>query len=609
MTPKSVAEIVREAERNDTFGNTVISKYVNFSLRENIEKIDAYLNSKFTSGDKDALGREKPFFNIVTAACNIWYRATDIDRKNIRIKATKAKHYVLAFVATILLQRWMNKNAFGRILNEWGRTLARYGSAVIKFIEKDGELHADVIPWNRLIVDPIDFDNNVKIEKLWLTAEQLRSNKSYDQKVVDDLLNALTTRKTGDGQTKDNRAYYIPLYEVHGKLQLSCLTDKEKDEEFVQQMHVITFLARKNNEYDDYSLVKGRESKDPYFITHLIKEDGRTMAIGAVEHLFEAQWMVNHNAKQIKDHLDLASKMIFQTSDGNFVGQNALSAIEQGDILTYQMNQPLTQLNNRADTVALQNFTTQWQMLAKEITSTPDAISGGTMPSGTAYRQVAILNQESHSLFEIMTENKGLALEEMLRIYVIPHFKKTLGNSDEISAILEDHQITQLDAMYVPNEAKRRANKNFVETTLAGGVYTKEQQATDIQTETQGLQQGLNQLGNQRFFKPHDIPSKTWKDVLKDLEWELQVEVTPENTDKEATMTTLTTVLQTIASNPMILQDPNAKMLFNKIINETSVVSPIELSVKTPQMPQQPNQQVPALVGGQGANLTQPNQL
>lgn len=46
------------------------------------------------------------------------------------------------------------------------------------------------------------------------------------------------------------------------------------------------------------------------------------------------------------------------------------------------------------------------------------------MPSGTAYRQVAVLNQEAHSLFEIMVENKSLALEQMLREFILPFIKR-----------------------------------------------------------------------------------------------------------------------------------------------------------------------------------------
>jgi len=104
---------------------------------------------------------------------------------------------------------------------------------------------------------------------------------------------------------------YIPVYEVHGELPLSYLTDKFEDEdEYVQQMNVVCFIESKDQDgktyYEDFSLFKGRESQDPYQLDHLIKEDGRSMAIGAVENLFEAQWMVNHSAKAIKDQLDIA---------------------------------------------------------------------------------------------------------------------------------------------------------------------------------------------------------------------------------------------------------------------------------------------------------------
>jgi hypothetical protein len=592
MITKSIQELVRDAEANYISGTTTLNKYVEFSLYENTEKIDAYLNSKHISGDTDSQGREKPFFNIVTAAVNIWYRATDIDRKDINIKATKQEDQISAFLATIHLQEYMRRDFFGSFLNDWGRSLARYGSSVVKFVEKGGQLHASVIPWNRLIVDQIDFDNNLKIEKLFYTPAQLRANKSYDKELVEKLIDAKAQRETLDGQDKDNISEYIEVYEVHGELPLSLLTDKEADEDtYQQQMHVISFVATKEKgEFDDYTLVSGRESKDPYMITHLIKEDGRTQGIGAVEHLFEAQWMVNHTAKGIKDQLDLTSKIIFQTSDGSFVGRNAMSSIENGDILIHADNQPLTQINNSStDITALQNFGTQWQVLANEITSTPDAIKGNTMPSGTAFRQVAILNQESHSLFEIMIENKGLHLEEMMRIHVIPYLKKQMNTSEEVAATLTAHNLTKIDSLYVPNKAVKNFNERSVEQILSGDIENL--QVFDQQAEEQEVKQGLASQGNQRFIKPDEIPTVTWKKVFKNLEWDVEVDVTGESTDKNTILTTLTTVLQTLGGNPAILQDENMRLVFNKIMTEVGGISPVELSQSASQ-PQQPARQI-----------------
>jgi hypothetical protein len=43
---ENICELVRKAERDYVDGTTTIGKYVEFSQYENIEKIDAYLNSK-----------------------------------------------------------------------------------------------------------------------------------------------------------------------------------------------------------------------------------------------------------------------------------------------------------------------------------------------------------------------------------------------------------------------------------------------------------------------------------------------------------------------------------------------------------------------------------
>jgi hypothetical protein len=354
-------------------------------------------------------------------------------------------------------------------------------------------------------------------------------------------------------------------------------------------MHVVTFIeSKEGGNYDDYTLISGKEAKDPYMITHLIREDGRTLSIGAVENLFEAQWMENHTAKTIKDHLDLASKMIFQTSDGSFVGQNVLSAIEQGDILIHQPNAPLTQINNRADIAALQAQGAQWKQIGNEITGISEAMLGANPKSGTAWRQTEALLQESHNLFEIMAENKGLAIEEMMRSYIIPHLKKKMDTTEEITAILEDHQINQLDAMYVPNEAIRRVNEKIKEAILSGKMFTREEQEAGIELETSNIKDMLAGFGNQRFISPSDIDTKTWKEVMKDLEWDVIIDITGEAQDTQAMMTTLTTVLQTLAANPMVLDDPRMKLLFNRILETAGNISPIELASLPKPEPQQP---------------------
>ena len=82
----AVGAVIRKAESDWINGYTQKSLYVQESLYQDIAKIEAYLNSKHTSGDTDALDREKPFFNICLAVRNIWFRATDLDRKHITVQ-------------------------------------------------------------------------------------------------------------------------------------------------------------------------------------------------------------------------------------------------------------------------------------------------------------------------------------------------------------------------------------------------------------------------------------------------------------------------------------------------------------------------------------------
>lgn len=592
-----ISQLVRDAEQNFiSGGGTQMSKYVNSDLYEDINKIYAYLNSKHISGEYDAQGREKPFANKVIGGRNAYYRATDIDRKNIEVSAGKSADMVPSFMATCLLQEWMDRENFGTFLNDWGLVLAGFNSAVVKFIEAEGKLHSMVVPWSRLIVDQINFDKNVKIEVLEVTEAELYQRKGYDKEQVERLCEARRARELMDGTDQDQKNQYIKLYEVHGLLPLSFLTGKEEDEDiFEQQMHVLSFVeSKQKGKFDDFTLVSGRERQDPYMLTSLLPAtDGSISLDGSVKNLFEAQWMFNHIVKSMKDQLDLSSKLIFQTSDANFVGRNVLSAIENGDILIHQVNMPLTQVNNNShDISAQQAFAQMWMATSAEITGVSESMMGQVAPSGTAWRQVEALLQESHSLFELMTENKALYIEEMLRKFVIPFLKKQMDTTEEISVILDSHNIAKIDAMYLPNEAKRRFNEKAVADTIKAletGDDSLIPSPYNAQEGEAEVKQELAPLGNQRFFKPDEIPTKTWKQALEGLEWRLRVNISGEAQDKNTILTTLNTTLATV-SNPNYANNPTAQFVVGKILNATGTVSPLELAgLPQPQpLPAQP---------------------
>ena len=569
-------------ESDDRTGKTQTSKYVEVSMREEIDTSEAYINSKHISGSTDHLGREKPFFNIVVGHRNIWYRATEIDFKRFFIRALKKAHEVLSFLATIHLQTWIKKSGFYAFLNDWGLSLATHGSTVLKFVEKDGELKSKVIDWNTLLCDPVDFDGNIKAEKLWFTPAQLLQ-QNYDEELTQKLLESTTTRKNMDGQQKDNKSDYILVYEVHGEMPETYLKEGGDEKKYVQQMHVISIVEKKDDKGNKYteahSLYSGKESKNPYMITHLIKKDGITYTGGAVKNLFDAQWMTNDTHKKIKDQLDLASKILFQTSDGNFAGQNAMSNLENGDILIYTPNNPLTMLNNKPDIVAMQSNKADWQNIAMQINGINEAMVNAPK-SGTAWRQTQAVLQESHDLFNLMMKNKKIYLKMMFQEYILPFLKKKMDTSEEISDTLESWQIKEIDSRYVPNEAIRMVNRKKKDAILSGELYDTSLEGADTAGAETMIKGGLR--GTQRFIQPSDIPNETWKDALKDIEWEFDIDDGTVSKDYQAMLETYDMALKFIVSlggRPMTTTE---KLLFEKILSVTGTISPIELNLSEP---------------------------
>jgi len=380
----------------------------------------------------------------------------------------------------------------------------------------------------------------------------------------------------------------------------------EDDSVYVQQMHVISMVGKKKGrkvEYEDFTLVKGQEKFDPYRLDSLIKEEGRALGIGAVEYLFEAQWMVNHSQKAIKDHLDLATKLIFQTTDINLLGNNVLTDIENGEVIVTEPGTAVSAFPNTShDTANWQNYSSVWKSLGQEIVGVSEAMLGATPKSGTAWRQTEAMLNESYSLFELMTENKGLALEDMLRTRVIPWIKKNrLNNKDEITATLESYEINRIDSRHIKNQATKAVNDVLKRKIINGELPTPEEQAMLMQEAEGMVGSQLQEFGNQRFFKPSEVTEQTWKDTFEDMEWDLDIDITAEARNSREELTTLNTALQVIM-NPAFAGNKKAQAVVGRILENTGAMSPVEYaSLPEMAMPAQPAQPVAEITN----NVTQ----
>ncbi len=87
-----------------------------FSQKDKIRTIEFYSNSRYLNGQRDELNREKPFFNILNAICDVENSAKDIDTKDIQITSDDANHYLESWLLSKDIYVWMKEENFAKTL-------------------------------------------------------------------------------------------------------------------------------------------------------------------------------------------------------------------------------------------------------------------------------------------------------------------------------------------------------------------------------------------------------------------------------------------------------------------------------------------------------------
>src|SRR5580704_8383328 len=116
----SIYEFVKQA-RDDYYSKVIeVVPGYKFSQYETLRTIELYHGSKFKSGSKDSLKREKPFYNICKFRVNVAVRATDLDTKDVQIEADDVGAYGQSFILSLKNRKWMKASNFAALLNAMG---------------------------------------------------------------------------------------------------------------------------------------------------------------------------------------------------------------------------------------------------------------------------------------------------------------------------------------------------------------------------------------------------------------------------------------------------------------------------------------------------------
>ncbi len=556
--------------------NNMLSTYTNgyitlvdglsFSPYQTIKKIEFYTNSQYISGNKDELGRDKPFYNIVNYRVNVATRATDLDVKDIQITSDNPRFANLAFLFNQEVYQWMKESDFSLFLNRFGKTRAKYGGVlvkkcIVKEAKEEDELELEVVQWKNVIVDPVNIAGGTIVEMHYLTPSELAEKKDVYEN-IDEAMKLMTKlRKNTQGGYSQTISERIPVLEVHGDFPETY--DPEIGEEgdpltYKRMMFIIAGLDKQ------VLLYKEDEKENLYKYLSWEEVAGRGLGRGVVEDAFEAQRWTNDAVIGENSAMSLAGKVIVIT-DSEKMGTNAITDLENGSVIKVEDGKTARSLQLLPSSLPeFQNQVDKWNTQVERATNTFDAVTGETLPSGTPLGSVAIQSQQASSYFDYKREEAGIFLTEIFNDWVLPFLAKRMNKPHILASEFDADTLRKIDADF----SLYSANQEIKKSILDGKIVSPD--------EYFQLQEYFKQqLGKseKRFL---DIP----KDYFKDFEPKVSVNITGELENKDAQIKSLSFLLQ-------VVQEPTERAkIITRLAELSGAISSMELNLDAPQQQQ-----------------------
>jgi len=539
-----------------------------FSQKKQIRTIEFYNNSKYLNGQKDELQREKPFYNILNAICDVENTAKDLDTKDIQITSDDANHYLESWLLSKDIYVWMKDVNFAKTLNDMRDIHTRYGSLLVKKVKKDGELNLELPEWKNVITDQVNILQGAIIETHYMTAKEIAGMSEWDKTKIKEILGKLK----GKGSHKR-----VPVYEIRGDFPKAFIKDvngekyTDKDEiEFSYQLYYVAGVPQESGKVDAFTafvpLYWEDDTEKVYKYLARKPKAGRAFGVGVMEEGEEAQVWTNDAVLKQARAMEYTTKVIGQTASKKLKGRNLLTETDDGTILETEENKPITALN-LLPSGGLQQYNaliTQWYDQLQKTTSAYAAQRGDTPPSGTPFRLQATVLQQSSSVFKTLQQELGIFITEIIEDWVLPYLTSKLTREHILAYDFSPEELKEIDNKF----SARMANQRAIDAILSGKMVSQEEYDGWIEN----YDTFIKQTKSQRFIQ---IP----KDFYKNLKVKVTVNITGEQRNKAATLESLNNILITYASNPNLSTDPVASQLLTKIIELSGAgISPINIT-------------------------------
>lgn len=517
-----------------------------FNHAETLRTINLYYNGKYKTGKFDSSGYRKFFYNIVKPTVDIAEKFVDLDTKDIILVPEKAGDEMKVWLMQRRLKQWLKDKRFGELLNEIGHDFAK-GWAIIK---KADDRWQTVSPDN-LRADPAaqrleasDFVYEVH----YMTKDQVMDSGWEDADLI---------KEAGSDDFKIYECYD----KVGKKYTRTIKTDPfQKTDEGNRSANA---EVNDESEFLPSIVLDVKENvKLPYRELRWEDVPGRLLPLGFIEYLEDNQIAHNEAENLERKGLVYKSLQIWQTRDESTGGLNALTGIDNGDILKITSEITPVQKDN-SDLAAFNNTRERWNRNDERKTFTSDITTGQNLPSRTPLGVANLQAQLATSFFELKREKFGLFIKYLVLEDILPDFQNDNREEHTLTFLGSDDELRKLDKAIMRAKVDE-AVEDYADRT---GFFPSTIQLDDLQFR---VEEQLNRSIN-RYVK---VP----KNFYRDANFVVDVLVTGESLDVSAQDSIMQFVMQLLIANPGALQNRTIRGMVFKIMGGRGI-SPAELDM------------------------------
>lgn len=560
------------------YGESIeISPGLTFNHQETIRTIDFYTNNQYLSGNKDNLGREKPFYNVSNYRVTVAKTSTDIDVKDINFEPESLDDSVKAMILNHELFKFLKEINFSQTLNDMGKTRPKYGGVLIKKYDDGEGVEIEVVDWKNVKVDPCDISSGVIVETHYMQPDELGARSDvWDN--VDEVLKA-------HGKANKNKPARVEVKEVSGVFPVSFdpnyEENTENDSKFKRMCFYIACVNKKK-----FLLKHKYENESAYKYLAWEKVPGRSLGRGIVEEGFESQVWINDTMISMKNAMELSGKVVLATTSKK-VGGNAITGVQNGHIFELEQGSSISSLNLLPSAFPqFENMIALWNTQYDRVSSSYEANTGEAPTAGTPYSQTALLNQVANTPFEYQREVWGIFLNEVLNDWILPEIKKR---------ILKEHylvsEFSNIELEVIDQAIK---NENIVKYAIEQLTKGQTVNPAAIMGIEKNVEDELKKFDKKREIK---IP-KGWLDI----DGKITANITGELKNKSVLLQSFDNILKTVVSsyNPQtgeygVLSDPTLSKIFGKITEMAGIPFAEIAGVKSPVSTMTPQADVSAV--------------